>query len=150
MSSRDPEYMRRYYQANRNKWKQTPEQQEARNARRRERYRQDAAYREAEKVKSRGTKREQKRAYALKTAYGLTLEGFTLLLQSQGGKCAICGQSPTGKRKDAFHVDHCHKTGIVRGILCPACNHGIGKFKDDPKLLRKAASYLEGDGEPWF
>lgn len=64
------------------------------------------------------------------------------MLDAQGGGCAICGErNPKGKHS-GFHVDHCHKTGRVRGILCHGCNVSLGHFKDDPALLRRAAEYV--------
>lgn len=74
----------------------------------------------------------------LNRAYGMTLEERDRLMRGQGGRCAIC------KTKDAkvWHVDHCHDTGAVRGILCSMCNLGIGHFQDDPVRLRAAARYL--------
>lgn len=65
-------------------------------------------------------------------------------LAAQGGCCAICGRTRNvGKRRMRLAVDHCHKTGIVRGILCTHCNQALGQMQDSPDLLRKAADYLE-------
>ena len=74
--------------------------------------------------------------------YGLTLEGYFDLLQKQRGGCAICG-SPGGPDDKRLHVDHCHETGGVRGLLCSPCNVTLGMFRDDPERLRAAADYLE-------
>jgi len=79
--------------------------------------------------------------------YGITVAEYDALLAGQGGLCAICRQPET--RKGPFGgvrrlgVDHCHKTGRVRGLLCHRCNSAIGYFDDDPSLLRVAISYLE-------
>lgn len=79
----------------------------------------------------------------LKFQYKLSLEDYKALLQNQDNKCAICNcSSPTG-RWDSFHVDHCHTTGKVRGLLCHHCNTGIGNLKDSIEILNKAISYLE-------
>lgn len=77
--------------------------------------------------------------------FGITLENFTAMLVQQGGVCAICGQPPlnTNRRNWRLNVDHCHKTGAVRALLCSNCNNGLGCFHDDAALLRKAISYLE-------
>jgi Recombination endonuclease VII len=63
------------------------------------------------------------------------------LFERQNGTCAICGREEWEKVK-VLGVDHDHKTGRVRGLLCTDCNMGLGKFKDDPALLRKAIKYL--------
>lgn len=73
--------------------------------------------------------------------YGLTKDDYEILLKHQDGRCAICRSPPKGKR---LAVDHCHTTGRVRGLLCEPCNHGLGKFADDPERCRAAAAYLEG------
>ena len=78
----------------------------------------------------------------LKKKYGITSDQYRVLLESQGYKCKICG-SETAKGYGSFHVDHDHKTGRIRGLLCQGCNTSIGKFQDNPKLLRRAADYLE-------
>ena len=76
--------------------------------------------------------------WALQRKYGMTLAEFEALLHSQGKSCLICGASAR-----QFHVDHSHKTGVVRGILCVNCNVGLGAFSDSAEVLRKAAAYLE-------
>jgi hypothetical protein len=67
-------------------------------------------------------------------------------MRAQG--CGICGKATEPGRWGNLHIDHCHKTGKVRGVLCSECNSAIGKLKDDPDLLRKAIVYLERDVTP--
>jgi hypothetical protein len=71
-------------------------------------------------------------------------EDYETLLVQQGGVCAICRQGVDSGRFlcGALNVDHDHKTGIVRGLLCGFCNCAIGKLNDDPDLLDRAAVYL--------
>lgn len=82
------------------------------------------------------------RDWLLRRDFGIGLDDYERMLSRQGGGCAICGaaKSANGSR---LAVDHCHTSGIVRGLLCLSCNHGIGRFKDDPGKLRRAAEYLE-------
>lgn len=75
--------------------------------------------------------------------YGVTKEFLVDLYTRQKGQCAICGTVPTTER--GLHVDHCHKTGAVRGLLCHSCNTGIGALRDDPDTLLKALNYLKGN-----
>jgi hypothetical protein len=86
------------------------------------------------------------RARHLLRTYGITPADYDRMLAEQGGGCAICGATPTAQRakyKTFLHVDHCHDTGAVRGLLCGEHNLLIGRFNDDPALLRKAADYIE-------
>lgn len=73
--------------------------------------------------------------------FGLTEDDYDDLLESQGGVCRICGSEPTESRSLA--VDHDHADGTIRGLLCFACNVGIGHLRDSPHLLRLAADYIE-------
>lgn len=81
------------------------------------------------------------RARRLKRKYGITLEDYDKLLKQGGGVCWICGNPPTRRSLD---VDHDHKTGKIRGLLCHMCNQGLPRFRDKPENLRRAADYLEG------
>lgn len=81
-----------------------------------------------------------RRAQILRKAYGLTLATYDEMVGQQNGRCAICRHLPGVK---GLAVDHDHGTGVVRALLCGNCNPGLGKFMDDPALLRAAASYLE-------
>ena len=67
---------------------------------------------------------------------------FDALLDSQGGRCAIC-RTETAGGKGGWHVDHDHATGRIRGLLCHGCNIALGYFRDDPDRLRAAMAYLE-------
>ena len=78
------------------------------------------------------------RAGHLKRNYGMTEAERDEMVASQMGLCVICLKAP------AVHVDHCHQTGRVRGVLCFNCNSAIGKLGDDPDAVRRAAAYLEG------
>lgn len=73
--------------------------------------------------------------------YGINPTQFLILEQSQGGQCAICQNPQTGRFKRLV-IDHCHRTGRVRGLLCSRCNLAIGSMKDDSELLLRAVRYL--------
>lgn len=79
----------------------------------------------------------------LRRKYGLTLESYDALVESQKGVCAIC-QEPCSIQA-RLSVDHCHDTGKVRGLLCALCNRGLGHFLDSPLRLKAAISYLLKD-----
>jgi hypothetical protein len=79
----------------------------------------------------------------LKRTYGLSSKDYETMLANQDGRCLICGSTNPNHNSGKFVVDHCHTTNKVRGLLCSQCNCGLGNFKDNPKSLRTAASYLE-------
>ncbi len=65
------------------------------------------------------------------------------LIIEQDGMCAICRVDFSTLPTKHVHADHCHATHTPRGILCHRCNLALGKFEDNPELLRRAAAYLE-------
>ena len=94
-----------------------------------------------EKRKQRPGFRDARNEYEMHRKYGITKADFDLLLVQQGGVCAICGGDRSGPGQ-RFHVDHCHDSGKVRGLLCGNCNTAIGLLGDDPERADKAAAYL--------
>ena len=88
--------------------------------------------------------RRSKHNTHLEKAYGINIDDYDKILDSQRGKCAIC-KGGTSKRH--FAVDHNHKNGNIRGLLCARCNSGLARFMDNIALLRRAARYMKADGE---
>ncbi len=85
---------------------------------------------------------EYRRNSFLKTKYGITLADYERMLSEQGGKCLICGiDRPRGNK--SWHVDHCHKSGKVRGLLCNYCNPRLGFYEDYKEKIEK---YLKDRG----
>jgi hypothetical protein len=84
---------------------------------------------------------ERARDSQLKKNYGITLDAYIKIFESQNNRCAICKSPSTGGKND-WHVDHDHSTGKVRGILCNHCNRGLGAFKDNASVLTDAINYL--------
>ena len=86
----------------------------------------------------------------LRHKYGIDTERYNEILEEQGNKCAICGCTVDDKRVhgEYFAVDHCHRTNKVRGLLCRACNAGIGNLNDDPSLVLEALNYLVKHDSP--
>lgn len=72
-----------------------------------------------------------------KNNYGLSLEDLERMKLQQNNKCAICNL------ETKLVVDHCHRKNFVRKLLCDKCNQGLGSFRDDSRLLREAANYVE-------
>lgn len=94
-----------------------------------------------EKIKARH------RVTKLKNLYGLTPEEYQKLCDVQENRCKICGETPpkTSSRKMKLAIDHSHKKGHIRGLLCHRCNLVLGNFNDDPHLFRQALVYLSED-----
>lgn len=94
------------------------------------------AYSKAWRERNQEKRRSQQR-WAL---YGLSEAAYDSMLANQGGACAICRVIPPGR--GVLHVDHCHVSGTVRGLLCRSCNQGLGHFEDEIERLHRAAEYL--------
>lgn len=110
-----------------------------------ERYKEERDKRLAKAKASYHKNPERARNRGLKKRYGITLTEFDSLLASQGHKCAMCGTSEPGGM-GTFHVDHCHRTGKIRALLCTKCNVGLGALGDDParasEMLYRYASLV--------
>lgn len=87
---------------------------------------------------------EHRRAYHFRRKYGITEDDYQRLLRKQKGKCGICGGPPAGpgSQSGRFHVDHCHDTGRVRGLLCGRCNTAIGLLNHSPAIVQRAADWV--------
>ena len=154
---RRPDYWRAYYATNR----------EQRLANQRASYRRHKAERLAARAAKRGALTDDERARASEyfreyytshvaeyrdrdrvfrlRHYGIDEASFFRLLEFQGGGCGICGKRPAARRR--FDIDHDHRSGAVRGVLCNPCNQRLGKFRDDADRLEArghiaAACYL--------
>lgn len=79
---------------------------------------------------------ERRRKYSLKSKYNLTPTEHDALISEQNSKCAICEDTTK------LHIDHDHRTGVVRGLLCHSCNVSLGHFRDNIQILEKAIKYL--------
>jgi hypothetical protein len=77
----------------------------------------------------------------MESRFGISIAEYNSILESQKGKCAICGGHQV--RKSRYDIDHNHKTGKIRGLLCSNCNRAIGLLRDNVDTILKAARYLE-------
>lgn len=114
-----------------------------------------SGYRSQCRVCRYGNQESKRYAERLKRMYGLTPQEYDIIFDKQNGCCAICGRSHDEKKRPAklrdfsatgqrkLSVDHCHETGVVRGLLCQRCNTGLGFFSDDVELMKSAVKYLE-------
>lgn len=87
--------------------------------------------------------KERVRIRAWARQYGLTETQFQNLWKQQKGRCAVCKKPVSFQTRNSAHVDHCHATQKIRGVLCGKCNRGLGHFDDQPTRLRDAALYIE-------
>ena len=109
--------------------------------------RRQKAYKKRTPEKQKSYKRkhyssEKSRDYSLRYRYGMTLDQFNTMFEKQDRRCALCKSDKSDGKN--FVVDHCHKTGKIRGILCSYCNRALGMLKDDPDMLSRAIIYLRG------
>ena len=89
--------------------------------------------------------RRRAKEKSLKDKYGLTPEDYERILVSQNGRCAICNIEAEKSFRSQLNVDHDHKTGVVRGMLCLSCNNMLGLARDNKDILRAAIRYLSLD-----
>ncbi|WP_081262887.1 endonuclease VII domain-containing protein [Stutzerimonas stutzeri] len=95
------------------------------------------------KQKSRGKACPIKKRDAMyRRKYGITVDNYEQMYAEQSGLCAICHQPPAAGK--LLHVDHCHASGVVRGLLCHQCNWYLGKVDSIPGLLGRLSAYVEG------
>jgi hypothetical protein len=85
--------------------------------------------------------RRKQREYRFRNNFGIDIATYERMAKQQGRLCAICGKDDR-KLRNRLAVDHCHKTGKVRGLLCNQCNLALGAFQDDPMILEAAKQYL--------
>ncbi len=81
----------------------------------------------------------RKRKIDLRQKYKMTLEDFDVMFKTQNGKCKVCPRKVTSM----LHIDHCHSSGTVRGLLCQKCNHALGMVDDSIEILEKLINYLK-------
>ena len=97
--------------------------------------------------KHRKSRIKRVKTYDLKCKYGLTPKDYLSLFNKQKGRCLICNKTNTRKHKSGknfdLHVDHNHKTGQIRGLLCGKCNLGVGLFNENINNIKKVVAYLE-------
>lgn len=82
-------------------------------------------------------------AYQIKSQYGITVEDYWEMFERQGGGCNVCGEPPQAPRRH-LSIDHCHVTGVVRGLLCYKCNTAAGLLDDDPEKAAALVTHLLG------
>jgi hypothetical protein len=84
----------------------------------------------------------ENRKAQFKRKYNITLDFYNSMLSTQKNVCAICGGNHIQKNRKYLYVDHCHKTGKVRGLLCMKCNSLLGYANDNVDILKSSIDYL--------
>lgn len=101
------------------------------------------------RIRKYGSNERGHRALWLKHKYNLDIDEYDRKIDEQGGICPICKRSPESHPKSTrykfFPVDHCHRTGKIRGIICHDCNLAIGLLQEDVDRIGRIVSYLRGD-----
>ncbi len=88
--------------------------------------------------------KEKRRSYLIRKNFNTSERFIRDLMDKQKGCCAICGVSLVSPDSSkSFNVDHCHETGVIRGLLCHKCNVGIGMFQDNVDIIKNIITYLE-------
>ena len=121
-----------------------PEWERAKNRRTYAKHRVARIERQRQWAKNNPNKARNQAPKHLRRRYGLSIEAYNQAHAAQGGACLVCG-SPEGRRR--LSVDHDHLTGAFRGLLCQRCNMAIGLLRDEPRILRSAAEYLERNSQ---
>lgn len=155
MPHKDPAERKKYQAKWRSKWLENEEYREqqrlyrARPEVKKRRRETLAAWREKNRgrLKEAQNRHNEKNPTARKTAmlkfhYGITFEQYTSFVKRADGLCEICSSPPGTTRQTKLHLDHDHRSGKPRGILCHKCNRGLGLFNDSPSRLERAAKYL--------
>lgn len=104
------------------------------------------AYREKNREELNKKKRDNSDYYRnlnLKRNYNISLDDYNSMLEGQNGRCLGCNIFHTDSARGRFHVDHCHTTGKIRGLLCHNCNTALGLVKDNVDTLSMLISYLK-------
>lgn len=97
----------------------------------------------ARRDRNRQADKTKRRDYQLRKTYGISLDEFNAMYKAQGNRCALCRKEIPVERHR--HVDHCHDTGRIRGILCFDCNKGLGMLGDTQKAIARALNYVTVD-----
>lgn len=125
LKEKNPEYHKKYKDYQREIYAKNPE-----------------SYKKRAKVYNQSTDPEKVRSRrngTLKRKYGITIDQYDKLLSDQNGGCAICGRKPG---KTPLHVDHCHLSGVVRGILCHQCNWYMGTIEASSEVWENLLNYV--------
>lgn len=101
--------------------------------------------------KNREKRTRQARSSHLRVKFGISLDEYEEIFKKQNGLCAICNKKQKiskdilGRKNYNLYIDHCHKSGKIRGLLCNKCNQGIGYLCEDIEIIKKAIIYLLDD-----